>query len=210
MNVTKQRTWVFTPLDLVAPWGVCLTAVVLCIWAIVSGKPMGTENLLVPKIIAGVVGVLFLAAIPLWYLLRSKLRRYHYKTAYGVYVLVGKVNRPLLATVEMWIKEVINHWSTVSFNDWQGKRRFTYAEVCEALQGITVFYRDEEKLSVLGRFVRGYSWGKDVVVGYKKGAPDYVHSLTKHELSHPILGYNGDGWNEAEHHKIFAETHLGA
>jgi len=210
MTEIKQRTWVFSPLDLLAPWGVGLGAVALCIWAIVSGKPMEDGNPLVPKIIAGVVGALFLASIPLWYFIRSRLRRYHFKTRDGIYVRVGERNKPLQAAVELWTNEVAKHWQISSFASSRGQRRLTKEEITSALRGITIFYRDEEKLSVLGRFVRGYSWGKDIVVGYKVGAPKYVQSLTRHELSHPILGYNGEGWNEEQHHKIFEETKLGA
>lgn len=210
MTEIKQRTWVFTPLDLLSPWGVCLGTAALCIWAVISGKMMGSGNPLVPKIIAGAVAAVFLAAIPIWYFIRSRLRKYNFKTRQGIYVVVGRHNKPLQVTVEAWIRAVVDHWISAPFQGIKGHRTLTRDGVTKALQGVTIFYRDEEKLSVLGRFVRGYSWGKDIVVGYKIGAPTYVQSLTRHELSHPILGYNGEGWNEEQHHKIFAATNLGA
>jgi len=217
VTLQKQRTWVSTPLDLLAPWGVCLLSAGLCLWGMLAGKPMGNESVIVPQLIMAAVGLIFLAFIPLWYYVRSRLRRFHYITN-GVYVVQGQKNKPAEDMVSDWINWVLTHWVGKEIEVAGLPLKLTANDVMNALQGVTLFFLDEEKLSVWGRFVRGYSWGKDVVVGWRadqieqQGTTDwsYVERLTRHELSHPILGFNGVGWNEKLHHKIFQATKLGS
>ena len=206
MTEKKQRTWVFTPLDLLIPWGVCLLAAIICLVVMMSGKVQGDTNPLIPKIITGVVGAMFLAAIPLWYLVRSRLRKFHYKTKHGLYVCLGKKNQPSQLFVEQWTNEVIDHWTT----KFRPGHPLTKDQVIAAFSGMSIFFVDQEKLSVMGRAVRGYSDHKDIVIGYKEGSLGYPHSLFKHELSHPVLGNNGVAWEEKLHHDTFASTGLGA
>lgn len=215
-----ERKWVFSWLDLIAPWGVSAVAVALCVWAVVSGKPPEGANPLVPKIISGVVGLVFAAMVPLWYFVRSKYRAYNYRTKHGIYVVLGKISKPERLVMEKWIDSVIEHWIEKSFIYKDVLHHLTEAEVRNALCDLTVFFLDTEKLSVWGRFVRGFSWGKDIAVGWRalrggieqQGTTDwvYVEKLTRHESSHPVLGYCGIGWDENEHHAIFAKTGLGA
>jgi hypothetical protein len=55
----------FKPLDLLAPWAVCLGSAGLCTWGTV--KYWGQ----VPGYICLAVAVAFLAGIPLWYKIRG-------------------------------------------------------------------------------------------------------------------------------------------
>ena len=77
-----------------------------------------------------------------------------------------------------------------------------------ALAGITIFCLDVEKLSVWGRFVRGYTNGSDITIGWRDS--EYAKSLFRHELSHCILLRGGKGLDETTHHQIFAEKGLKA
>jgi hypothetical protein len=205
-----QRTWVFSPQDIIAPWLVGLGCAGICIYGFFYGVPLG-KDIVGAKVTMGVTALAFLASIPLWYFMRSRLRKYHYKTQHGIYVRKGKKNNPAQVEVEFWTREVLDHWMKAEFRSVRGgTRKLTEKELFDALEGVNLFYVDKEKLSVLGRWVRGYSWGKDIVVGFRPNDKNYVRSLTIHEQSHPVLGFNGEGWSEQHHHDIFKETALGA
>jgi len=191
-----ERTWIFTPLDLLAPWAVCLGSAALCIYAALAGKVMGGSPV-VAKIIAFAVAALFLAGIPLWYFVRSRFRKFDLKTKHGLYVVHGQKNKPPLHDVETWTDELIFFW-----------RSKDIGVSVPALAGITIFCLDVEKLSVWGRFVRGYTNGSDITIGWRDS--EYAKSLFRHELSHCILLRGGKGWDENTHHQIFAEKGLKA
>jgi len=206
--MTRERIWVFSYLDLIAPWGVALAAAALCAYAAIHGVADG--NPIAAKVVSIATGIVFLAMVPLWYFIRSKLRKYDYKTRHGLYVVLGKTNTPDQSMVEMWTAEVIAHWVGNTWTNSRGiQTLMSGAKVDSAVQGLTVFFRDEEKLSIWGRFVRGYSTDLDLTVGWNKN-PDYVHGLFRHELSHPILNAAGEPWNEDWHHQVFQQTKLGA
>lgn len=191
-----ERTWVFTPLDLLAPWAVCLGSAALCIYAALAGKVMGGSPV-VAKIITFAVAAVFLAGIPLWYFVRSRVRKYDLKTRHGLYVVLGQKNKPTLASVESWTDDLFDFW-----------RSKNVGVSATTLAGLTVFCLDAEKLSIWGRFVRGYSTWSDITIGWRDA--EYVRSLFRHELSHHILYRAGQGWDETKHHQIFAETGLRA
>lgn len=210
-----ERKWVFTWLDLVAPWGVCLGSIGLCIWAAIAGKPVDGGSATPAKVVSIATACVFAAAIPLWYFVRSRFRKFDLKLG-AMYVTYGKKNRPPAGDMEAWTESVIQHWANA---EWGSKkngngdifpRSLSHSQVMKALDGVQVFLHDKEKLSVWGRFVRGFTQGKDIVIGYRDGQPAYVRSLWRHELSHPVLGFNGEGWDEKRHHQIFEETKLGA
>ena len=206
----SQRTWVFSPFDIIAPWLTGLGAAAICIYGFFYGTPLGTD-VVGAKITMAITALAFLASIPLWYFVRSRLRKYHYKTTHGIYVRKGKRNCPAQIEVEFWTREVLDHWMKAEFRSARGgTRTLTGQEVLDALDGINLFFVDKERLSVVGRWVRAYAWGKDIVVGYRPNDKAYVRSLTVHEESHPVLGFNGEGWSEQQHHDLFKETALGA
>lgn len=214
-----KSSFVFKPLDLIAPWAICCGSAGLCIWAIASG-----EGELVGKIIAGVVGLVFLLGIPAWYLVRGRARKPDFVTMHGVNVVLGQKHKPSKGEIEAWTGEVINHWCKASWHRGGSRVSLAALQVKKAVDGVTVFFLDKEKIGVMGRWVRGYSMGKDIVIGMKAVTFDskemykddlffdigYSKRLYRHELSHPILLYNGEPWDEARHHAVFKQTNLGA
>jgi hypothetical protein len=207
----KHVKWVFSPLDLVAPWGICLLAVGLCIWGLVAGTPVEGGSKVPMRIVLSLTAAVFAAGIPLWYWFRAIKRKFHYVTKHGIYVVMGKVNKPSKLEVEEWTDEVVEFWTDLEFESGakKGPRKLSKEEVENALQGLTIFFHDKEALSVLGRLVRGYSWGREIAIGYRPDKP-YIRSLVRHEESHPVLGENGEGWDEAYHHQTFTAVKLGA
>lgn len=210
--MAAERKFVFTWLDLLAPWAICLGSAALCAWAAFKGTPMGTENILIPRIISILVGVLFLSGIPLWYLVRSKVRKATYFTKDGVAVVLGKYNRPAKEDVESWSDSVSEHWQKAewSHGDPPIKGPVKKTQVDLAFQQLTCFCFDKEKLSIWGRIVRGWSLGKDIGIGYQQGKPEYTQSLYRHEASHSILDQTSLPWDGEVHHNLFKETGLGA
>ena len=199
--------WVFTPLDLVAPWGVGLGSAGLCLWAVLAGQPLGGQPL-AAKVITGVVGLLFLLGIPCWYWVRGAKRSPTYVTANGLAVVVGKVHQPGRLQVGQWVENVIGAWGRRSFTGADGRsHQLQRPDVLKGVEGSTAWFVDKEKLSVWGRWVRGYAQGRDVVIGMKtldkSWDHDHTESLLKHELSHLVLDRNGEPWNEQHHHQIF-------
>lgn len=213
-KLQSERRWVFTWLDLVAPWGVGLLVAGLCLWGVISGRPADGGNPYIPKIILGVVGLSFLATIPGWYFARSTVRRFDFKVSpMGLYVRIGKVNRPTASQVQIWVDELRVHWTNTVFLSKGGPRKFTMKEVENSLAGMELIYVDAYKMSVFGRWVSGFNTSTDAVIGLGKGEvmnAARAESLTKHELSHFILGNNKEGWDEDQHHAIFKYTKLGA
>jgi len=204
----KERLWVFTKLDLIIPWGTGIGAAVLCTLAAIYGVPMA-DGVAVARTISILTGLVFLASIPIWYFVRSRLRKYHYKTVHGLYVIQGNVNRPKLEEVEAWTVELLNHWAGAAWTRPDGTKVLVGNHIpSEAIEGKTVFFRDEEKLSVWGRWVRAYAETEDVVIGWAARV-DYVHGLFLHELSHLVLLAAGEPWDETWHHSIFQQTKLG-
>lgn len=184
----------FTWLDLIAPIGVCLGSAALCLWAAIKGKAKDRK---VAVAISIATGVLFLAGIPAWYIVRGQMLKPDYTTSYGLDVVQGKLNK----CEEPWVNEhtkwLIDFWS----------KHYDPAKVNESVKGKLLVCLDEEKLTVWGRFVRGYSQGKFSVIGWN-GKLTYSESLLKHELSHqivmPFVPYSEEG-----HHQLFKEKKLG-
>lgn len=207
-----ERKFVFTWLDLIAPWGVCLGSATLCAWAAISGQPMGMENPLVPKIISWVVAAMFLAGIPLWYLVRSRVRKADYFTDDGVAMVLGKLNRPAKEDVEAWSKRVREHWleKKWSYGEPPVTGPVKTGQIDLAFRTLTCFCFDKDKLTIWNRLVRGWCTGKDIGIGYQAGKPEYTESLYVHESSHSVLDQTSLPWNETVHHQLFKDTGLGA
>jgi hypothetical protein len=182
----------FTWLDLIAPIGTAVVAAVLCTLGVIKAKKLP------PKIISAATGIVFLASIPAWYLIRSSGLKPDYTTSSGVEVKNGKHDQCSKDKVEANIKWLSTFWSKhyTSFN--------------QPLKGVLLVCLDEEKLTTFGRLVRGYSFGKYAVVGWN-GKQSYTDSLVKHELSHFLVGRvdTKRPFDEAVHHAYFKEVKLG-
>lgn len=57
----------FKPLDLLAPWGICLGAGGLCVWGAIFGD-IETHG----RVICGITAAVFFSGIPLWYRFKGK------------------------------------------------------------------------------------------------------------------------------------------
>ena len=183
----------FTWLDLIAPIGIGVVATVLCTWGALKAATSQA------KIVCIITGSVFLSSIPIVYAIRYSGLIPDYRTTYGIQVKQGDKNR--------CVKEDIDKWSSWTVNFWSKQEACKDAEV-DSLQGLLVVCRDEEKLSVLGRYVRGYQQYNVIVVGYN-GKLAYTESLYKHELSHYIVYKCGVEWNEQVHHDLFKQVKLG-
>jgi len=203
MELKTQRRWVFSPLDLIIPIGVGLGAAALCVLGFLKAQDTAA------RFVCSTTGFFFLLGIPAWYFVRSVKRKYHLQLR-GAYLVFGKLNHPGHADVEQWIDGLEEHWYRVTWASGGKSKRAPDGAVSKALDGLTVFFLDEEKLSIMGRLVRGYAWGRDCVLGYRSKDPRYTESLFRHEVSHQILAQSGESWNEKRHHAIFQITQLGA
>lgn len=210
----KKGLRLFTPLDIVAPWLVCLGSTGLCVWAFIAGTPGEGGDPISVKVVSAIVGVIFLSVIPLWYFVRSRKTKVDFTTRHGIGCVWGKRNKPARLLVEQWTDKIIQHWSNTPYVKGRGKVQLNLREVMSALKDTICFFVDKEKLSVWGRFVRGYTQGPNFVIGWRadsieqQGTTDtvYVRNLFDHELGHVILGFNGEGWDEKHHHEIQAKV----
>lgn len=183
---------VIKPMDWFAPIGLCTGGIGLCVWgaAVNEGTPRIICLITAGGLTAIVVGFLllrFAATRPDFVLSGPK-----------VSVIRGKENSPYRTDINKWVQQVVNHWSALP--------KFSVEDVYKALNGSRLFYVDKKALTVWGRKVRGYTQGKDCVIGHTLGK---VESLTIHELSHVVLYGCGVPWDEKLHHDIFAKTNLG-
>lgn len=181
----------FTWLDLVAPIGICCLAAFLCYLGFRKSKKIP------PKLVCAITGGFFLAFIPLWYVVRDQKIEPDYTSGYGLEVVQGVKNKCEKKQIDEWSKWLIDLWSG----------HYDVTCVRTSLKGKLVVCVDEEKLSVLGRAVRGYSHGRFSVVGWN-GKISYAESLFKHEVSHQIIGSCVMPFHEEEHHKLFKEKGL--
>lgn len=179
----------FSWLDLIAPIGINLIALVFGIWGAIVSDAVGG------KVSCIATAVAFTVVSAVIYILRWRFWRYDYKTKYGVRVTLGKTNKPTKSIVEGW-----SEW-TVSF--WIGQK-WPEAEVWAALKGARVRFIDAESYYVSGfaKLVYGAYDGSFMSVGTKN-----PESVFKHELSHRILDKLGIPWDK--HHDIFALRGLG-
>lgn len=178
--------------DLIAPWGICLGAAALCLWAVIAAENWKG------KLVSAITGVFFLGAIGAFYWVRSDKTEYTYKTEYGIGVVAGEKNTCEQADVEADIQWVIDFWS----------KHYDADKVKDSLKHKRLFCIDEEEFSVYGRWVRGVTTGNSAVVGWN-GKAAYTSSLIRHELSHLILAGAGVAWNEKLHHDTFKAKGLG-
>lgn len=180
----------FQWLDLVAPIGVSIVSVFLCVWGLTKAKVTGA------KVACVACGLAFLAFTPAWYGLRCSGLTPDYTSMHGLKVVKGEKNLCSRELVEGWTSELITFWDEHCTN------------VAPALQDKLVVCRDEEKIGVMGRWVRGYTTGSTAVIGWN-GKIGYTKSLFRHELSHIIamIACNKP-YDEDAQHAYFKEVGL--
>ena len=195
---------IFTKMDLIAPWGICILAACLCALGILKAPELPA------KIISGIVGGFFLSCIPIWYICRRWLRTVSYTTRHGVNVVWGSSNKPEKLMIETLTEDLITFWSSKTF--YIGGKACTIPELKarEAMLDMWAFFLDQEKLSLIGRWARGYATGKDIVCGWN-GSLSYTQSLFRHEGAHVMLNFGGYAvLSEKEQHDLFKTIGLGA
>lgn len=213
-QLKSERRWYFSWLDLVAPWGVGLLIAGLCLWGMISGRPVDGGDPTIPRAILGLVGLVFLSTIPAWYFARSVVRRFDFKIEpMGLYVKLDRRKSITPSQAQLWVDDLMKHWTDTVYLSKTGPRKLTRKEVEGSLADKMLIYIDEDKLRLFNRWFSGFNTSEDAVVCVGKGEVldiPRASSLTRHELSHFILDHNGEPWDEEKHHNIFRYTKLGA
>lgn len=199
----------FTPLDLLAPIGICLGAAALCF----VGGILPKEAPLAARIISIATGVLFLCGIPLWYFVRGKMLKPDFSTKHGLRIKLGKeVNRPTVEAIEKWTDDAVAFWANRVDRNNRGLKQQSKEEIYNNINGVLVVFVDRAKLTKMQYVMAGYTDGySEIFIGYKSKPADRTEKLFRHELSHVILCKMGLGaWDGGdEHHIIFREEKLG-
>ena len=180
--------------DLIFPWGIGLLAMVLGIWGAIKGKTMPA------KVISVVTGLIFIAGVPVTYGMRMAGTSYDYETMRGLRVRAGKINTCPKAEIQKLETDLVAFWAP----------KYPGKDVGSLLKGKYLICKDEEKLSIsqFEMFFRGYSTNTTAVIGWKDS--NYRNSLFRHEVTHLIFFGLGIPWDEAAHHKLMADSKLGA
>lgn len=202
----------FKPIDLVSPLGVCLGSAALCIWGAAAAGSTSA------KAVSIATGVVFLAGPVIWYLLRWSYIKHDFQTVHGLFVRLGKVNRPTKDHMERWTDELVNFWPTTELAK---VYHFTGSDVAKAIDGVWVIFSDNDRFlvqrpgGVMG-FVYGYARPNEIfirnpptVLGKPKDETA-TRLLFRHELSHVIVEKGTGIANETKHHRIFKDVKLGA
>lgn len=179
----------FHLMDLVFPIGIGLLAAILCTVAVIKAKETPA------KVVSALTGLTFLASIPGLYAWRASLRTEDYITAYGTRVHIGGNPACTKTNVEAWSK-----WTVDFFLPRKGSALVLKDKILICLK--------EEKLSALGRFIRGGTDGDTIVIGWN-GTPAYTESLFKHEVGHLFATQLGQPYDEAKQHAWFKEIRYG-
>lgn len=189
----------FTKGDIVT-FGLVLLATALCtISAVVA--PDTTA-----KIVSASTGAVFLGLGGVLLAWKVSAARCDFVTKWGLRVRVGVKNSPSKLQVESWCEWVRDALRV----------EYPLGNISTCFNGKMAAFVDVEKMSVMGRWVRGYAQETVAVVGLC-GGPDTkdpagracVRGLFGHEIGHIVLGRLGVEWSEAVQHPILARL-LGA
>lgn len=201
----------FKPIDLIAPIGVCLISVALCIWGAVVALDIAA------KCVSIATGVVFAAGPVVWYWMRRDYIRHDFQTIHGLFVRCGKENRPSKEHVEKWTDELLRFWPTTELAK---VYPLSGPDVARAVDGVWAIFYDEEKLLVRrpgGAMGFVYGYARPTEIGIRRaptiaGRPideAATRALFRHELSHVVVEKQVRITGEAEHHKIFQDVKLG-
>jgi hypothetical protein len=150
--------------------------------------------------ISWLTAAVFCYAVYYFYAMKYAAYRSDYATADKLRVRIGVRNKPTKSMVEEWTATVFAMYLEQKVIDCK------MADLQQAVYDKLAVFLDKEKLSVLDRFVRGYSTSGQMVVGYQiSGGYEYVASLFSHELEHHILNQIGVSWNEKVHHTLMQQ-----
>lgn len=180
----------FSWFDLVFPIGTALLAAVLGVWAAMKATDLPG------KLVSIATAIVFCVPIPVLYTMRSNANAHDYVLPnYEIYVVQGEKNKCAPEDVKKWTEWVVSWWSD----------KYKTGDVLLSLKGKRLICVDEEKITAFQRFMRGFSWGRQIVIGYN-GKPEYTESLFKHEAGHFVLyGAGKEPKVEADQHKKMKE-----
>lgn len=213
--MAKTNRQLFRPLDILFPISVLVLIAGACFLIAWFAK---TD--LAGRLVTAAAGVTALGFIALFYWTRYAKTQHDYKTSHGVYIVLGKKNRPSQKDVEQWTESTIIHWSTCNIQKPNGEL-LTREDVLEAVKNLRCFFNDAYIVTRFYAWLRGiprevralgYAYNDKLVVGYTKDLDKHEWQVYRHELSHPILTLNGfpPGHLGDKHHVIFKQTKLGA
>lgn len=175
-----------------------LISIILCILGFLKGKPVNiNDSVLIVKLISLLSGMIFFTIGFLFYLLRWQyIKNVSYVTNHGLVVFVGRKNNPSQNDVEIWTHNTITLLAK-EFN-------ISFEQILKnVVKGIHVKFSDYLVVSMTERtslgevivnYVKGFSTRNYIEVGSPnpsdcKNKAQYISSLFRHELSHPILAY---------------------
>ena len=173
----------FNKLDILT-FGIAATAIALCALGAVVGQKLTAQ------LVSAGTGLTFLVCSAALVVMKVSAWSADFVTRRGIRVRFGSVNRPTLAQVEGWTDALLKKL----------RKRFI---VTPELDGVMVVFVDSDKMSVFGRWVRGYADGRVAVIGSTGTA-----GLFGHEVGHIALLRLGVEWDEAKQHAILAELGL--
>lgn len=140
----------------------------------------------------------FLAACVGLYVLRLKAKAADARTARGLRLYFGKLNRPPLDMILEWESALVVGWAAA--ND----KRMPDTLVRQTLDGLAVRFLDEPKFSLWGRWMAGAYFDGACLISYHatSGKPDWetVRALFVEELSHALMEAAGTFGTEAMQH----------
>lgn len=216
--MAKADRRLFRPIDLVFPILPSVVSMGLCVYASFLSEGPG-------RWISIATGIAFLSLGTLgYYWARYAYTHADYITEHGVYVVLGKINRPSKQEVENYTNKCIDFWTTKSLQKQDDPVVIEREKVLEAIKNVRCFFYDKKIVGWAYKMIRGIQTkikfagvaynNVQIVVSYWPDVPQHgVPGIFRHEMSHVILGLNGypAGENFGDgHHRIFSRVGLGA
>lgn len=168
-------------------------------------------------IIAGIVLLLGLVGLGVWWALRKKKLENGFKMDYDITVYLSPQTLYLKpAETKRWTDDLVQHWHETMGWDLEAIRR--------SLAGLQVFMVDKESIKYEGdgnpettELAAGLDYLQEkriYITTLRKGQTTVnkhrVWALWRHEVSHLPVVFIGKLWTNKESHALFAETKLGA
>ena len=166
-----------------------------------------------PQVLRGILLALSLMAVGakwwIWFL-RRRFRRPEWRTPrLGLAVCFLGANRPLLALVQSWERDLEAAWLI----------RLTLSDIHATTQRIRIVFVPCFGLRPWGRRLAGFDDGATAIVGYRelrdsdnRARPDWTFTRAQflHEVSHLLATHVLGTPDAGAHHALFRDIRLGA